>query len=565
VDTFADVVLARAGDEAVGVVFDYERLMWGEVVRQAADRAALLSELRAAGRQVHVGLLLENVPDYLFWTCAAALAGAVVVGINPTRRGQELAGDIRHTDCDLIVTEDRLAGLLGDPDHGSLDHGVPPERVLNIDDPGRAGFLRPYRGAGLPSVLPDPGATLLLLFSSGSTGAPKAVICSQGRLGMLARTMRERTELTRESVSYLSMPLFHGNSMMMNFAPSMYAGATLCLARRFSASGFVRDVHRYGVTYANYVGRALSYVLAAGEDPRDRGSTLELAAGTEASAADVERFSARFGCRVSEGYGQSEGMVRINRTPGAPPGSIGLPVGGAQVRVLSEETGRECPPARFGATGRLLNAGEATGQIVVIGAAARFEGYYKNPRAQAERVRGGDFWTGDLAYRDQDGYFFFAGRSSDWLRVDSENFAAGPVERIVERWADVAACLVYAVPDPRTGDQVMCALRMSGGVAFDPRAFGAFLDAQPDMGTKWRPRFVRIIDEVPTTGSNKTTKTGLRREAWLTPDPVYWRPGPGSGFRQLLAADRLALAREFATHGRTALLPVPAGLVIAEG
>jgi fatty-acyl-CoA synthase len=550
VDTFAEVVLARAGDQAVGVVSGDERLTWGEVVEEAAARAAFLSELRTAGRQVHAGVLLENVPDYLFWTCAAALAGAVVVGINPTRRGQELAGDIRHTDCDLIVTEDGLAGLLG-----SLDHGVPPARVLNVDDPGYAGLLRPYRGAGPPSVPSDPGAPLLLLFSSGSTGAPKAVICSQRRLGMLARTMRERTELTRESVSYLSMPLFHGNSMMMNFAPSIYAGAKLCLARRFSASGFVRDVHRYRVTFANYVGRALSYVLAVPEDPRDRGSTLELAAGTEASAADAERFSARFGCRVSEGYGQSEGMVRINRTPGAPPSSIGLPVGRAQVRVLSEETGRECPPARIDANGRLLNAGESTGEIVVIGAAARFEGYYKNPAAQAERVRGDDFWTGDLAYRDQAGYFYFAGRSADWLRVDSENFAAGPLERIIERWAGVAVSLVYAVPDPRTGDQVMCALQMADGVAFDSGAFAAFLDAQPDMGTKWRPRFVRVVEQVPVTGTNKTTKTGLRREAWLTPDPVYWRPDSRSGYRPLLAGDLEALAGEFARHGRTALLP----------
>jgi hypothetical protein len=111
VDTVADVVLALAGDDAAGVVTEYERLTWGEVVQQAADRAAFLSGMRA-GRQVHAGVLLDNVPDYLFWTCAAALAG-----------------DIRHTDCDLIVTEDRLAGLLCDRDHGGLDHGVPPARL----------------------------------------------------------------------------------------------------------------------------------------------------------------------------------------------------------------------------------------------------------------------------------------------------------------------------------------------------------------------------------------------------------------------------------------------------
>lgn len=416
-------------------------------------------------------------------------------------------------------------------------------------------FLRPHRGAQLPAELPDRAAILLLLFSSGSTGAPKAVICSQGRLGLLAQTMQVRAELTRESVSYLSMPLFHGNSMMMNFAPSMYAGATLCLARRFSASGFVQDVHRYNVTYVNYVGRALSYVLAVPEDPRDRASTLQLAAGTEASVADVGRFSARFGCRVSEGYGQSEGMVRINRTPDTPQGSIGLPVGGADVRVMNEETGQECPRVRIAENGRLLNPDESIGQIVVVGTAANFEGYYKNPEAQARRVRGRDFWTGDLAYRDQAGYFYFAGRSSDWLRVDSENFAAHPVERIIERWADVAVSLVYAVPDPRTGDQVMCALQMADGVRFDPCAFAAFLDGQPDMGTKWRPRFVRVIGQVPTTGSNKTTKTGLRREAWVTSDPVYWRPGPRSGYRPFGSRERAALEKEFAAHGRSALLP----------
>jgi fatty-acyl-CoA synthase len=555
VSTFAEVVRARAGDSRVGVVSGGERHTWGSVVQQAADRAAFLSATDGpatggAGRQLHIGVLLENVPDYVYWTCAAALAGAVVVGINPTRRGPELAGDIRHTDCDLIITEDSLAGLLS-----GLDHGVPLARIYNIDDPSYESLLTRYRGAALPAALPDPGAILLLLFSSGSTGAPKAVICSQGRFGMLARTMQERTELTRESVSYLSMPLFHGNSMMMNFAPSIHAGATLCLVRRFSASGLVRDVHRYGVTFVNYVGRALSYVLAVAEDPRDSGSTLQLAAGTEASVADADRFSKRFGCRVSEGYGQSEGMVRISRTPDSPPGSIGLPVGGADVRVMSEETGQECPRARISGEGRLLNPGESIGQIVVIGAAARFEGYYKNPEAQAERVRGDDFWTGDLAYRDQAGYFCFAGRSTDWLRVDSENFAAGPVERVIERWPDVAVSLVYAVPDPRTGDQVMCALQMAGGVGFDPPAFSAFLDGQPDMGTKWHPRFVRIMRQVPVTGSNKTTKTGLRREAWLTDDPVFWRPDPGSGYLPLRAADREVLASLFARHGRTALLP----------
>src|SRR5690606_2562028 len=180
------------------------------------------------------------------------------------------------------------------------------------------------------------------------------------------------------------------------------------------------------------------------ELPEDRTSTLELAFGTEASEADVARFSERFGCDVMEGYGLSEGVLRINRTPDSPPGSLGLPVGGADVRVLDEATGKECPRARFDDSGRLVNP-EAVGQIVGVGLAHTFEGYWKNPGAMADRVRGEDFWTGDLAYRDEAGFFYFAGRSSDWLRVDSENFAAAPVERVVQRFPGVLAAPVFAV------------------------------------------------------------------------------------------------------------------------
>ncbi len=538
--TFAEVVRSRAGDPHVGLRFEGREWSWADVVREAETRAATLSTVDTRNRVPHVGVLLENVPDFVFWICAAALNGAVLVGINATRRGAELARDIRHTDCDLILTQDSLAGLLD-----GIDHGVP---VVNVDDPAW-----PSPGPARPALAPRPDDLLLLLYSSGSTGAPKAVKCSQGRLGMLARTLADRARLRRDSVSYLSMPLFHGNSIMLNLAPSAYVGSTIVLVRRFSASGFGPDVHRHGVTYFNYVGRALSYILSTPDEPRNRHSPLELAIGTEASLADVARFSDRFGCEVSEGYGSSEGVFRLNRTPETPPDSLGRPVGDLDIRVL-DEGGRECPPAVFDGNRRLLNADEAIGEIVAVGRAGAFEGYYRNDEAMAQRVRGDDFWSGDLAYRDAEGYFYFAGRSSDWLRVDSENFAAAPVERILERWAPVAIALVYAVPDPRTGDQVMCALKLHD--PFDPEAFAAFLAAQPDLAPKWWPRFVRIVDEVPTTGNNKVAKASLRKAGWLTGDPVFWRSA--GAFEKLGPEQCERFEAEFVEHGRAALLPGPA-------
>jgi fatty-acyl-CoA synthase len=224
------------------------------------------------------------------------------------------------------------------------------------------------------------------------------------------------------------------------------------------------------------------------------------------------------------------------------------------VVVLDPATGAECPPARFGESRQLLNPEEAIGEIVGRDGLASFEGYYANPEADAERGRDGWYWTGDLGYRDEDGTFYFAGRSSDWLRVDGENFAAGAVERVLGRFPGVAAVVVYPVPDPRTGDQVMASVELDAGGAFDPDAFTAFLAEQPDLGTKWSPRFVRVVEAIPLTATGKVDRTPLRAERWETTDPVWWRPAPGERYRRLEDEDVADLRRAFADAGREGML-----------
>src|SRR5690606_31184036 len=130
---------------------------------------------------------------------------------------------------------------------------------------------------------------------------------------------------------------------------------------------------------------------------------------------------------------------------------------------------------------------------------AKFEGYYNNPEATARRVRNGWTWSGDLAYRDKDGYWYFAGRTDDWLRVDGENIAAAPVERLLARYDAFADVAVYAVPDERVGDRLMAAVTLAPDRTFDPASFMDFLKAQPDLGTKWTPRYIRVAKELPRT------------------------------------------------------------------
>jgi fatty-acyl-CoA synthase len=164
------------------------------------------------------------------------------------------------------------------------------------------------------------------------------------------------------------------------------------------------------------------------------------------------------------------------------------------------------------------------------------------------------YWTGDLAYRDDDGFFYFAGRSLEWLRVDGENFNAAPVERILARHPDVVLAAVYAVPDAEVGDQVMAALQLRPGTSFDPEGFLAFLHQQPDLGTKWAPRFVRVVDAIPLTATGKVDRKPLRAERWTTADPVWWRPGRDLPYRRLTDADVALLQEAFARAGRQAVL-----------
>jgi acyl-CoA synthetase (AMP-forming)/AMP-acid ligase II len=348
------------------------------------------------------------------------------------------------------------------------------------------------------------------------------------------------------------MPMFHSNALLAGWAPALAGGATSALRRKFSASGFLPDVRRFGVTYFNYVGKPLSYILATPEEPDDADNPLRLVFGNEGADLDIDRFSRRFGVPVIDSYGSTEGGAVVQRTPDMPPGALGR--GGDGVAVLDPETGEERPPARFDSDGRLLNPDEAIGELVNRLGAAGFEGYWNNDEANTARVHDGIYWTGDLAYRDEQGYFYFAGRDYDWLRVDGENFAAAPVERILARHPDVVLAAVYAVPDPDVGDRVMAALQLRPGTAFDPEGFAAFLASQPDLGTKWTPRFVRVADALPVTETSKVLKRVLRRERWECADPVWWQPERGGAYRRLTPADGEALRAEFRARGHERVL-----------
>jgi fatty-acyl-CoA synthase len=549
--TVAQLLAARADDDHAGLLHGPDRWTWRQVVGRSAAVADELGRRRVDG-PFHVGVLLDNTPDYVFTLFGAALAGAAVVGINNTRRGHELERDIRHTDCQFVVTDAAGADLLD-----GLDLGPIP--ILRVDGPDpwptRA---EPASGEAVesPTVTsveathrgPSPDDLFVLIFTSGSTGAPKAVRMTHRRATTMAAGA---TWLTGDDVLYSAMPLFHGNALNAIVLPAVATGATIALRARFSASQFMPDVRAYDATFFSTVGRALSYVLATPEQPDDRDHHVKFALAPESSPADLRAFRRRFNIPCFTGYGSSENAVIMTPTPGMPPDALGVPQEGTDAAIVDPESLEERPLARFDGDGKLLNASEAIGELVGRNVADRFEGYYNNPEADAERTRNGWYWSGDLGYRDEAGIFYFAGRAGEWLRVDAENFATAPVERILGRFGPARGTAVYAVPDERTADdQIMVAFELAEGQSFDPEAFAAFLDDQPDLGTKWSPRYVRITT-LPVGATNKIDKRPLKAQRWYTDDPIFWRAARTGPYQPFTEADRAALEARFAEHGRT--------------
>ena len=510
-DTVQQLLRERCDDPAPAVKYGDRVWTWREHLDEANRQAAALIAAADPGRPLHVGTLLGNTPRMLTAMAAAGLGGYVLCGINNTRRGDGLARDISRSDCQILLTDDAHRGLLD-----GLD--LPGVRVWDVDSDewtqllASADKLEPHREV-------TPTDTFMLIFTSGTSGEPKAVQVAHMMVPFSGVSLVQRFSITAADVCYLSMPLFHSNALMAGWSVAVTSGAAMAPAT-FSASGLLDDLRHYGVTYMNYVGKPLAYVLATPEQPDDVDNPLRVAFGNEAAERDIVEFSRRFGCTVWDGFGSTEGAVIITRDGECPPGSVGRGFPG--VAIYNSDTVTECPPAVFDESGALANADEAIGEIVNTTGAGLFGGYYNDEQATNDRLRHGMYWSGDLAYRDADGWIFLAGRTGDWLRVDGENLTTAPIERVLHRLAPINRVAVYAVPDPQVGDAVMAAIVLRDGATLTPQDFADFLAEQLDLSPKAWPRYVWIADDLPVTATNKIVKRTLSAQGLDVATGVLW-------------------------------------------
>jgi len=536
-DTFGPFIRAQAEriPDQVALKFEDETVTYGAYDR-AVNRIAARLGREGVGAGTPVAILAQNSPLFLAALGAVAKLGAIGALINTHVAGAGLThvlgvSGARTGVCDAAalpalaaVAGSHLVRFLADAPPGT---GLP--RDVRPLEEWRAGPEAPEPG------IPDlrGGDVFIYIYTSGTTGYPKPAIVRHLRFTMGGITLAGLLGVEAGETIYAPLPLYHGESLFVGFAPAFRSGGAFASRRRFSASAFLDDVRRHQAVAFVYVGELCRYLLRLPPTPRDRDHRLRVAAGAGLRPDIWTAFRERFGiARIIEMYGATEGNVALHNADGRV-GSVGKP------HPLLEDTVRL---ARFDlARGALVRGpdgfciacapGEAGELLGKVGGAMEYDGYTDRAASERKLVRDafarGDAWfrTGDLLRQDADGYYYFVDRIGDTFRWKGENVAAQEVADLLAGAPGVTEANVYGVPVPgEDGRAGMAALVLAEGARFDGAAL--YAHAERHLPAYARPALVRLVCEMDVTGTLKQRKLALAAEGYdpaRVADPLFVR------------------------------------------
>jgi crotonobetaine/carnitine-CoA ligase len=501
---FAELLETRAiekGDETF-LLFGDERVSYAELDRRANRIANGLAAL-GVGPGGGVAIMMGNSPSWLATFFATQKLGAYAVPVNVALRGEGLAYVLDHSETQaLVIGADLLEAFL------PLQAGLARVRHV-IVDPGDA--PSPTLPAGTlpmahlaaasverPAARATPNSTAVLLYTSGTTGLPKAVVVKHGGFSFAGLSMFAQLGYRSGDILYTCLPLFHANALFLTTMQGLYSGYAVALGRRFSASRFWDEVRRYGATSFNALGAMIPILLKQPPRPDDKDNPVRLVFSAATPALAWEEFERRFDVTIWEGYGAVDGggFMLFNFGNG-PKGSMGLPPPGTEARVVRED-GNECDA-------------DEVGELVfkVDDPEARRVSYLKNEQASNAKIRDGWFYTGDLASRDAQGFFFFADRKTDSIRRRGENISSFEVEKIINQHPAVLESAAFGVPSELSEDDVMVAVVCRPGARVNPEELVAFCTER--MARFMVPRYIEFRDVIPKTETHRVQKTLLKR------------------------------------------------------
>ena len=464
----------------------------------AVNRAARLLRDRGARRGDVVSLLLPNSAEYVIAYFACFKLGAIAGPVNSLLKPEEMSYVVGNSESRFLLYGREFAEQVGHlrrevPALGSVQHFDDEAAVTSgLDGAGGGG----WRG-------PDPARDdeAIIIYTSGTTGKPKGCLLTHGNLLANARQIVGWLGFGADDRLLTVMPLFHMNAVSVTTASALYAGGSTVTSTRFSASRFWQIVSDYQVTSFGSVATMLSMLLATypGGVPEglDTGRLRFAMCGSAPVPAEVlRRFEETFGCLVVEGYGLSESTCRSTFNPPdrrRRPGSCGLSIGN-EMRVVDEDD-RDVPD------------GEA-GEIVMRGENV-FKGYFRNEEATARAFRGGWFHTGDVGYRDAEGFYYIVDRKSDMIIRGGENIYPREIDELLYRHPAVAEAAAFGVPDELYGEEVAAFVVLKGGAAASAEEVAAF--CRERLADFKCPKTVRVVESLPKGPTGKVLKRELQR------------------------------------------------------
>lgn len=477
---------------------------------QLRDRGARVgAALAAVGVQPgdRVATMLDPTTDYLAAWFGVVWAGAVDVPINTAFKGEFLRHILAGSGAAAVVVDGRWAGRLAGLELPDLRHVVVVgEATADPVGVPTSTLAEALSSEPMPFVPRTETDLLYIMYTSGTTGPSKGVMLNNRSALWNAKAWIDIMELGDDDVAYSMFPLFHVTARSAVVSASLWNGSRAVLRESFSASGFIDDVRATDATWFGYMGAVIQMLWKQPERDDDADNRLRVAFGAAAPPALIEPFQQRFGVELLELYGSTElGPATAPRPGRSKRGTMGLPCEHVLVEVHDPE-GFRC------ATG-------VAGEIVARPAVpyGMFQGYWQMPEETLTAFRNLWFHTGDGGVMDDEGYLTFTDRIKDSLRRRGENISSFEVERAVQRHPDVLEAAAYAVPSELTEDEVMVAVVPLEDVDLDVRALLRFCAETMPRFTV--PRYVRVLDSLPKTPSQRVQKFRLRAEG-ITADTV---------------------------------------------
>ena len=461
----------------------------------AVNRAARMLASHGIRKGDAVSLLMPNSAEYIIAYFACFKLGALAGPINSLLKAEEMLYVIANSEAGALLVGSeflpRIESIRADlPD---LRHVI----VFDDEEKATAGFAE----GELPLVSIGKTDEAIIIYTSGTTGKPKGCLLTHSNVIANARQIAHWLGFTERDRLLTVMPLFHMNAVSVTTMTPLFAGASTVISPKFSASRFWRIISDYEVTSFGSVATMLSMLLSTYPDGVPAGLKTDqlrfaMCGSAPVPAELMRKFEEAFNCLVIEGYGLSESTCRSTFNPPDErrrPGSCGMAIGN-EMKVVDEED-REV-------------ADDELGEIVLRGENI-LKGYYKNAEATAQAFRNGWFHTGDIGYRDQDGFFYIVDRKTDMIIRGGENIYPREIDEVLYKHPAVSSAATIGVPDQLYGEEVAAFIVPKDGAQVTEEEIIAF--CREHLADFKCPKSVRFVADIPKGPTGKLLKRELSR------------------------------------------------------